>query len=117
MGKTSGKGWKKIVRLTVLAAALAMTLTACGGGKTTDTTQPVSYTHLDVYKRQLHNDPAKTQIVRFPHQPALHQPEKRLSVGTPESWFHRITPRLPCVRPVPGYKHRVPPQGLSLIHI
>lgn len=39
MGKTSGKGWKKIVRLTVLAAALAMPLTACGGGKTTDTTQ------------------------------------------------------------------------------
>ena len=44
---------KRKVLALALAAAMAASLAACGGSSKPETTAaPVSYTHLDVYKRQ-----------------------------------------------------------------
>ena len=45
------KKWSKAGMVCAAILAAGMAVTACGGGNTAKT-ETVSYTHLDVYKRQ-----------------------------------------------------------------
>ena len=75
---------KKIIVIGGGPAGIMAALTAANGGAEVALWEPVSYTHLDVYKRQTLKTPHRHQVVQYEHTVMVREDQPPLILTLPD---------------------------------